>query len=321
MTAAQDQSRTPPAAPGSDVASLSFMSVSKWYGQISALSEVSFDVEPGVTGLVGQNGAGKSTIMKLAVGLSRPSQGEVLLSGGSPCDPGVRRTLGYCSDLDRYYERVSGRRFVTWMLRLQGFGAGQAAARAAETLEEFGLADAMDRAIGGYSKGMRQRVKLAQALAHEPKVVLLDEPLTGLDPVARHDIVELIRSLGERGKAILISSHVLHELQDVAEQFLLVHQGRLLAEGGLGELREQIEGRPRQIALRSRQPRAVAARLCTMPEIIGVRLTDDGIQVETKGGSDLFGRLTRIGAEAGGLIEEIHPVDDNLEAVFEYLTS
>jgi ABC-2 type transport system ATP-binding protein len=298
---------------------LEFIAASKWYGQIAALSQVTVQFKPGVVGLVGQNGAGKSTLLKLACGLLRPSQGEVRVCGGSPTDASVRRCIGYCSDLDRYYEHLTGRVFVTWMLRLAGLGRSQAAQRAVDLLEELGLGGEMDRTIAGYSKGMRQRVKLAQALGHDPAVMLLDEPLTGLDPVARHEVGELIRGLGDRGRVVLVSSHVLHELQAVAERVVLIHQGRLLAEGTVDELREQLDHQPRKLFLRSDDPRALASRLFTVSQVSSVAVAADGVNIETAGGHGVHENLTQLGAD--GLVLEIVPRDDSLDSVFGYLVS
>lgn len=302
-------------------ASIEFVAVSKWYGQVSALTDLSCRLEAGVTGLVGQNGVGKSTMLKLTSGLLRPSQGEVLVCGRSPRHAEARRQLGFCPDLDRFYEAMTGRRFVAWMLRLHGVGGGRAYRRAGELLDQLGLGEAMHRRIGGYSKGMRQRVKLAQALAHEPKVLLLDEPLTGLDPLARHEMGVLIRELGSGGTAVLVSSHVLHELQSVAGRFLLVHQGRLLAEGTVDELREQLADRPRKLYVRSRRPRQLAQRLAALDTVIGLQVQEEGVLLDTRGGGELYQSMTAIGADGGDLIDELTPVDDNLEAVFGYLVA
>ncbi|MHC5063403.1 MAG: ABC transporter ATP-binding protein [Planctomycetota bacterium] len=300
---------------------IEFLGVSKWYGQVSALVDMSFSVQSGVTGLVGQNGAGKSTLMKLAVGLLRPSLGQVDVEGGSPLVPEIRRCLGYCPDLDSFYEDLNGLTFVTWMLRIHGYSAAEAKRRARESLQRFGMGEVMGRKIRGYSKGMRQRIKLAQALAHEPKVVFLDEPMTGLDPVARHQMSEAIRELGESGVSVMVSSHVLHELQSVVDRVLLIHQGRLMAEGTVSDLRRQLEDRPHRLRLRSRHPRELAARLTSLEVVSGLTFTHDGLELATAGGDGLFQTLTELGADQGQLVDEIAPVDDSLEAVFGYLVS
>jgi ABC-2 type transport system ATP-binding protein len=299
---------------------LEFENVSKWYGQISALTDVSLALDAGVTGLVGRNGAGKSTLLKLACGLLRPSQGEVRLQGRSPRSAPARARLGFCPDIDRYYESLSGHDFVTWMLRLQGHGRG-APARARATLESIGLGPAMTRAIRTYSKGMRQRIKLAQAIAHDPEVVLLDEPLTGLDPLARHEVGSLIKDLGGRGATVLVSSHVLHELQAVASRFVVVERGQLRAEGELAELRRQLAEHPQRLFLASRSPRELAVRVAAMDGVVAIDVQDDGLVVRTAHTSRWPEDLTRLGAEAGRLVDEVRTLDDSLEAVFGYLVS
>lgn len=203
---------------------LEFDGVTKWYGSVAALLDVSFDVRTDVVGLVGKNGVGKSTLMKLAVGLLAPSQGQVRVCGRPAQTLDARARIGFCPDFDRLYEPLSGVEFVAWMLRYHGFGRAQAKRRAEEVLAELGLAENMHRRIREYSKGMRQRVRLGQALAHGPSFVLLDEPMTGLDPVARAELSEQIRELPRRGVGVLVSSHVLHELEAVADRVVLVHQ-------------------------------------------------------------------------------------------------
>lgn len=304
------------------VAELEFRNVSKWYGQVAALSDVSFQLGPGVVGLVGANGAGKSSLIKLAAGLLRPSQGDVLLSGVAAHEAAARRSLGYCPDLERSFEALSGVDFVTWMLRLHGFDARTARRRAQDVLAGLGLGDAMHRPIRTYSKGMRQRAKLGQALAHEPDVVLLDEPLTGLDPVARFEIGERIRALGAAGCSVLVSSHILHELQAVADRFLLIHRSRLMAEGTLRELREQLSDRPQRVLVRGPDPRALAARLIELPQVRAAHLEgEDGLLLEIQGSREFFRLLTELGARPQRLVDSVTTVDDSLEAVFGYLVA
>ena len=301
----------------SPTAALEFVAASKWYGQVSALIDISVRFAPGVTGLVGQNGAGKTTMMKLACGLLRPSYGTVSLMGQSPTSPQARRHLGYCPDIDKYYEDQSGHKFVTWMLRLSGDSARVAAGRATELLEELDLREAMHRRIAGYSKGMRQRVKLAIALGHDPSVLLLDEPLTGLDPLGRQEMLELMRRLGSQGVVVIVSSHVLHELQSVADQVILVHQGRLLAEGSVADIREQIYDRPRKILLTSDAPRELAGRLFEQASIVDVKITDRGVEISTQGGNGVNEFITDLGV--AGHVQEVLPLDNSLESVFGYL--
>lgn len=296
---------------------IEFRGVSKWYGQVAALTDVSVRIDGGIVGLVGRNGAGKSTMMNLLAGLLRPSRGDVLVDGNEPWRADARRRIGFCPDVDSFYEDLSGHAFVTWLLRLHGLRAREAKELAASAMDRVGLADAMRRSIRGYSKGMRQRVKLAQALARDPSTLLLDEPMTGLDPIARHDITELVVTLHEAGVTVLVSSHVLQELEEIASRVLLVHQGRLLADGSVHELRRLLEDRPYRLLVHSSRPREVAARLTAVEVVRGLTVDRETLEVETDGGGDLFATLTSLGAE--GLIEEVRPLDDDLEAVFAYL--
>ena len=308
-----------PETPSSEIGTLEFSGVSKWYGQVSALMDVGFRLTGGVTGLVGQNGAGKSTLMKLAAGLLRPSQGLVLLGGGSPGDPEVRRQLGFAMDLEQLPDELSGRRFVAWLLRLSGYGGTEAWRRSGDCLVDVGLKDVMERRISTYSRGMRQRVRLAQALAHEPRVVLLDEPMSGVDPVGRHELSRRIRHLGERGVLVVVSSHVLHELENLADQILLLHQGRLMAEGTVAELRQQLQNRPHRLLVRSDRPRELVALLGPLEQVSGMQISATGVEVETSGQAGFYDELTAIGADPRGLVTEVLSLDDSLEAVFGYL--
>jgi len=298
---------------------LAFANVSKWYGQVSALMDVTLACGAEVVGLVGRNGAGKSTLMKLACGLLTPSQGAVTVCGLSPARPAARALLGFCPELERLYERVSGRQFVAWMLRLHGRSGRAAWARAGEVLEQLGLGQHMHRRIGEYSKGMRQRVRLAQALAHGPRVVLLDEPMTGLDPVARHEMAEHIHALARTGVGVLVSSHVLHELEAMVDRVALIHQGRLLAEGTVHELRGQLRGQPHRLRLRSVAPRELAAALLGFEQVASVGVTADAIEVGVTGEPGFYGALTALAAEPRGLVDEVVPLDDSLASVFGYL--
>lgn len=298
---------------------IDFEAVSKWYGQVSALTDITFRIEPEVVGLVGRNGAGKSTVMKLACGLLAPSQGLVTVCGQDPLHPGARRLLGLCPDLERLPDRLTGRAFVAWMLRLHGAGWRAARTRAGAVLDRLGLGAAMDRPIRTYSKGMRQRVRLGQALAHEPRVVLLDEPMNGLDPVARHELTGHIRRLAEVGVAVLISSHVLHELEAMVDRVVLIHQGRLMAEGAIGELRSQLDGKPHRLRMRSPDARALARELSQLPQVVGLQIDEHGVEVAVAGRGGFYRELTRLGARPDALVGEVVPVDDSLASVFGYL--
>lgn len=291
--------------------------VSKTYGQVVGVVDFSATIESGIVGLVGRNGAGKSTVLGLIAGLLRPSTGLVTVDGCSPTRPAARRAIALCPDIDAFPEDLSGLAFVRWMLRLSGFSGREARTASGEALERVGLAEAMDRRLRGYSKGMRQRTKLALALARRPRALLLDEPMTGLDPVARRDMAARLVELGREGVTVLVSSHVLHELEELADRVLLVHRGRLVAVGAVHELRDQLGDRPYRLLLRSADPRRLAIELAGLEMVRGIRFNDEGIEIETDRAGGLFEQLTAMGAE--GKIDEIRPLDEDLESVFGYL--
>ncbi len=298
---------------------LHFDGVSKWYGSVAALLDVSFEVRTEVVGLVGKNGVGKSTLMKLAVGLLAPSQGRVQVCGFDSGTREARARVGFCPDFDRLYEPLSGVTFVAWMLRYHGYTATEAERRGEEVLTELGLAENMRRPIREYSKGMRQRVRLGQALAHRPQFVLLDEPMTGLDPVARAELSQHIRELPSQGVGVLVSSHVLHELEAVVDRVVLVHQGRLLASGKITELRDQLPERPHRLRVKAARCRELAAQLTAWPEVEGVSFQAEALEVSVSGHRGFYERFTNLAAEWHGGIQELTPLDDDLAAVFGYL--
>jgi len=307
------------AAPKQAAAALRFQRVTKWYGTIVALLDMSFEVGCEVVGLVGKNGVGKSTLMKLAAGLLQPSQGSVHIGPHPAGTAAARADLGFCPDVERLYENLTAVDFVAWMLRYHGFGRRAARDRAAATLQRLGLGDNMHRRIREYSKGMRQRVRLAQALAHEPRFVLLDEPMTGLDPVARAELSQTIRSLPAQGVGVLVSSHVLHELEAVVDRVVLVHQGRLLAQGRVGELRAQLPSQPHRLRIVGTRLRELAAVLVGWPQVAQVRVHDDAIEVSVAGETGFYEALTRLGAGWDGGVHEVVPLDDDLASLFGYL--
>jgi len=307
--------------PGSSVPLLEFRDVSKWYGAITALMGVSFDVGTEVVGLVGKNGAGKSTLLKVGAGLLTPSQGAASVLGERSSSRSARRLLGFCPDSDRLYESLTGRTFVAWMLRYHGLSLREARVRAGEVLDELGLGEDMDRCIREYSKGMRQRVRLAQALAHRPRAVLLDEPMTGLDPVARKELASAIVALPARGVGVLVSSHVLQELESIADRVVLLHQGRVLAVGRIAELREQLPGQPRQFRIVGCEPRALAARILSLPQVEGVVVLGETLRVTVSDTMGFTRAFTAIAADWPGGVTEIEPLDEDLAFVFGHLVS
>ena len=301
-----------------------FQGVSKWYGNVIGVNKLTLGIPAGVTGLLGPNGAGKSTFLQLATGQLRPSQGEVKVLGHRAWNnPRLNRFLGLCPEQDAFYEWMTGRQFIDTCARLDGMSKRQAAEATAKVLEEVGMTEHADRAVGGYSKGMRQRTKIAQALVHDPLVLFLDEPLTGTDPVARRDLIAIIRRLGAAGKSVVLSSHVLHEVEAVTPHVVLINNGRLVAEGNVREIRALIDGHPHRIAIKSRNDRSLAAKLVIFEDVVGVELAREGggILVETRSPDAFYGRLARLSIEEGTAIEQVESQDDNLDAVFRYLVN
>jgi ABC-2 type transport system ATP-binding protein len=301
-----------------------FDAASKWYGNVIGLNKLTLRIPAGVTGLLGPNGAGKSTLLQLATGQLRPSQGTVRVLGQNVWDnPALNRHIGLCPEQDAFYEWMTGRDFVRTCARLSGI-SGKAAAEATDrALARVGMTEHMNRAIRGYSKGMRQRTKLAQALVHEPRVLFLDEPLTGTDPVARRDMTDVIRGLAAAGCSVLVSSHVLHEVQALTPNVVLLHRGRLVAEGNVREIRDLIDKHPHRIVLVGDHPRALAARLAEFEDVVGIEFLDRGagLRVETRQPDAFYGRLPGLALEDGLALREVFSEDDNLEAVFKYLVS
>jgi ABC-2 type transport system ATP-binding protein len=298
---------------------LEFAHVSKWYGPISALTEVTLQAGCEIVGLVGRSGVGKSTLLKLAVGLLAPSQGTVRVAGWVAGSREARARIGFCPDTERLLDGLSGVEFVAWMLRYHGVSLAAARERGRAVLAELGLGGHMDRPIREYSKGMRQRVRLAQALAHEPRFVLLDEPMNGLDPVARRELGERLRQLPARGVGVLVSSHVLQELEGLVDRVVLLHQGRLLAEGRVAEIREQMPAIPHRVRVVAAQLRGLAALVASWDSVRAIRFDDGALEISMSGESDFYAALTELGAIWPGGLQEVTPLDDDLASVFGYL--
>jgi ABC-2 type transport system ATP-binding protein len=301
---------------------LAFNRASRWYGPVIALNDVTVDVPAGVTGLLGPNGAGKSTFLKLASGQLRPSQGTVRLLGLPAWGtPEVFHRVGLCPEADAFWEHLTGLQFVTALMRFTGYDEAECRHRAENALHEVDLLDAKDRKIGGYSKGMRQRVKLAQAIAHEPEVLLLDEPVSGMDPVNRRRVIELVRRLGREGKTVVVSSHILHEVEAMTRRVLLVHNGRILAEGEVREIRDLLDEHPHTVALRAREPRRLAAAVVGWPSVVSIAFGGEGewVTVETARPDEFYGALHAAALESG--VVEMYSPDEDLESVFRYLVA
>ena len=300
-------------------------SASRWYGKVIALNGVNIKIGKGVVGLLGPNGAGKSTLLKLLVGLLRPTSGSVdVFDKPAFGTPETRHRIGYCPEHDYFYEEMTGFAFVTAMTQLHGFNISDASARSRAALQKVGF-EASDidgkKTIGEYSKGMRQKVKLAQALAHDPEVVVLDEPLTGTDPVSRHQIGDLCRQLGEEGRTVIVSSHVLHEVERITTEFILIDRGRLLAQGNVRDIRDLIDQHPHRIELVVSDPRRLASVLVATSVVSGLTITGDHSMVcETASPDACYAAIPRVARQANVVIRKMTSPDNNLEAVFRYLT-
>ena len=295
--------------------------LSKWYGQVSGLNDVSVTVPPGITGLLGPNGAGKSTFMKLVTGQLRPSKGTVRVLGEPIWGNALLyQRIGFCPEQDAFYDRMTGLAWVTALVRLNGYDAGTAEGIARRALEAVDLVDAADKKIGAYSKGMRQRVKLAQAIAHDPELLILDEPLSGMDPIMRRRTIRQIKDWARAGKSILVSSHILHEVEVMTSNILLINNGRILAEGNVHQIRDLIDEHPHTVFIRTDDPRRLARTIVHEDGIISLRFEPGALVVETERPDAFYARLTDMAATGeNGTIEEVTSPDDNLQAVFKYL--
>jgi ABC-2 type transport system ATP-binding protein len=293
--------------------------VSKWFGALVAVSDVSFDVGPGVTALLGPNGAGKSTMFRMLCGLARPSKGTVRVLDRDPrADTGVTRMIGLVPQQESVFEPLTAGEFVGLAARLYGLPSPERAASAA--LEVVGLDPSDGRRLPAYSKGMRQRVKVAQAIVHDPAVLVLDEPLTGLDPRQRADLVALFRRLGSEGRCVIVSSHVLDEVERLGSQVLVMSQGRLAAAGDFRELRALMDDRPMRVRVRTDRPRELAGALLEGGTAVGVRLDGEQVlELDTRDARALAHALAPVARERQARLYEVNPLDADLEGVFRYV--
>lgn len=299
-----------------------FEGVSKWYGTVIGLNNLTLRITAGVTGLLGPNGAGKSTLLQLATGQLRPSLGEVRVLGHPVWNhPGILKHIGLCPEQDAFYEWQTGWQFVNRCAKWSGLTGRAAHDATARAIEEVKMTPNMHRAIRGYSKGMRQRIKIAQALVHQPRVLFLDEPFSGTDPLARRELIDLILKLGDEGKSIILSSHVLHEVQATTSNIILLNRGRLLAEGDLRQIRDLIDDHPHRIVLISPHYRELAARLVPHDDVVGMEIDNDKqrLLVQTRRPDLFYDRLPDLALDEATRIDEVFSEDDNLEAVFQYL--
>jgi ABC-2 type transport system ATP-binding protein len=295
--------------------------LSKWYGQVSGLNDVTVSVPPGITGLLGPNGAGKSTFMKLVTGQLRASKGSVRVLGEPMWgNPALYARIGFCPEQDAFYDRMTGGEWVEALARLGGMSDSQASAATARALDAVDLTDAAGKKIGAYSKGMRQRIKLAQAIVHDPELLILDEPLSGMDPLMRRRTIRQIKDWARAGRSVLVSSHILHEIEAMTPDILLINNGRIVAEGNVHQIRDLIDEHPHTVFIRADDPRALARHLLQEDDVISLRLEPGALVVETAKPDAFYTRLTALAASReGGVIGEVTSPDDNLQAVFKYL--
>lgn len=299
-----------------------FEDVSKFYGEILGVNRINLTIAPGITSLVGPNGSGKTTLMNLMTGLIQPTRGRISIIGLTPTEPErLFQVVGYCGQFDSFPRGVTGYEFVSSFLRVHGYPRAKAEEKAWQAIERVGLVEAAQRRVAGYSKGMRQRIRLAQSIAHEPQVMILDEPLNGLDPMARAETIRLFRELAREGLHLIISSHILHEVDTMSDRVVLINNGYILAEGGVTGVREEIEDHPIQIMIRCDQPRELAARVFAAPHVVEAQLHPDrqGLFVKTTSPDEFFLMMNRLAIESSVVIESVTPVDDDLAAVYHYL--
>jgi ABC-2 type transport system ATP-binding protein len=299
-----------------------FDNVSKFYGEVLGVNRVTLSLPPGVTSLVGPNGSGKTTLMNLMTGLVRPTRGSISVLGMSPGDSEAwGRTVGYCTQFDSFPRGATARSFVRGWLRLHGLTRAESDRLAAEALERVGMTEAADRKVAGYSKGMRQRTRLALALSHQPEVLVLDEPLNGLDPMARAESLALFEGLGREGLHVVISSHILHEVDRISDHVALLSHGYVVAEGKIHGMRTEVTEHPMQILVRCPQPHRLAAGLFTAEHVVEVKVHPDGggVLVRTRDAAAFHRLLNQVVLEGAVDVEAVAPADDDVGAVYQYL--
>ena len=298
-----------------------FENVSKFYGEILGVNKVSLSIPPGVTSLVGPNGSGKTTLMNLMTGLVRPTRGQVNVLGISPSEPEkLFKILGYSTQFDSFPKGLTGFQFVSSYLRLAGNDSQTSEQLAWSAIQRVNLTEAAHRNVAGYSKGMRQRIRLAQALCHNPRVLILDEPMNGLDPLARAEMIALFRAAAADGCYVIISSHILHEVDALSDQVILLSNGYVVAEGAIHSVRDEIREHPAQILIRCDRPRDLASKMMESEHTIEVKIHNDehGLLIKTKDADRFYLALNHI-ATNGIQIESVAPADDDVNSVYEYL--
>jgi len=296
--------------------------VSKFYGEVLGVNRVSLAVEPGITSLVGPNGAGKTTLLNLMTGLLRPTEGEIEVLGIPVNQPErVFRHVGYCTQYDAFPKGLTGYDFIRGFLRLHGLPEAEVEALTRDALARVNMTDAAGKKIAAYSKGMRQRIKLAQAIAHKPRVLILDEPLNGLDPMARAEVIAIFQEVAENGCIVIVSSHILHEVDILSDRVILMNHGYVVAEGGIHDVREEVEEHPMQILVRCDRPAVLAARIFELNHAVEVKLHPDGrgLLLRTKDAAGFYRLMNRIAVEENLTMEGIQPADDDVQSLYDYL--
>ena len=301
---------------------VTFTNVSRFYGEVLGINNVSLTIPPGITSLVGPNGSGKTTLMNLMTGLIRPTEGEIRVLGIAPNHPEkLCRVVGYCAQYDAFPKGLTGYQFIYSYLRVFGMSHAECDQRTVAALQLVGLSDAANRIVAAYSKGMRQRIKLAQAIAHDPQVMVLDEPLNGLDPLARSEAIALFRQWGEKGRHVIVSSHILHEVDQISDQVILLSQGYVVAEGQIQDVRSEVKDQPMQILVRCDRPGMLAARLFQQDHVVEAKIHADGkgLLLRTKDADSFYLLLNRVILDSGLEVESVAPADDDVNSVYQYL--
>jgi len=296
--------------------------LSKWYGNVLGISDINLEIGSGITGLLGPNGAGKSTFLKIAAGQLKPKIGSLKIFGEEIFgNPGLFRRIGFCPEHDSAYNEMSGWQFILLLARLHGFAGHEAEARSEKALLTVGLLESKDRQIKGYSFGMRQRLRLASSILHEPEILMLDEPLRGIDPLWRIKIMQLIKEYGKQGRTVIVSSHILPEIESMTSEIVLIHQGKIFAKGDIHRIRGLIDSHPHQISIRCPEPRQLAQKLIGSDFVLSVDFDKDGrtLTVKTSQRDHFFNALMGLIVTDKLAVEEITSPDDNLQAVFDYL--
>lgn len=296
--------------------------LSKWYGEVMGVNDVSLSINPGITGLLGPNGAGKTSLLKLMTGQLKPNMGVITVLNQPVWNNYLlTKRVGYCPDIELAYQFMTGYEFISFFATLNGYVQTMAKDRTMDVLETVDMLDAKDKPIGSYSKGMRQRIKLAQALVHEPELLFLDEPLTGLDPIGRRHVINLLIKLADQDISMVVSSHILYEIEALTETILLIHQGRILAEGTISDIRELIDEHPHKVYLSADEPRRLAQVCLPYDDILSVTFGDEAgdVIIETERPDAFYARLPQILIENELDVSQLYSPDDNLSAVFKYL--